>query len=545
MAIREDSVRKICEQFKSASSVRQQVEHLWDDASDLISPTRSQKEDDFLTPGRDRTLQIYDNTAQTDAMLLSADMHGRSVSGNVPWFALAPVDPRLAAEKDHESDLWIENSGHVLNAVFNSPSSGYMTSTYEILQDLVSYGTGFRMRHDFGGNDIQFEARSLFESYFHVDHRNRVRTVFRKMMMTAVQAVDMFGVENLSAAVVSALGTGKEHITRTPFLHAITPRTDRDFRNVSSDNMPIASVYIDLESKKVARESGFKTMPFSAPRWALPTGQTYGEGPGIQVMDDVRLANAIAKSQIEGHSRESNPAYLVNDADVFGSFNNFPGGVTYRRGNEGVDILPTGNVRVGDELLAQTQQAIHRAFLIDKIEIPQNDRMTTTEVIERSMSSVRVFSPFTSRMQMELFTPDIEWTLNKAIEKGWIDQPPERLNSAGGVKVEYVSPLTLTQRLAEAQSINLWLDRLIPLANIDPTVLDAVNMESVPGLLARGLNVPASAVRDPKLMAERQRQRQVLQDSINEAAAVERVATAAEGAANATQAVGNALSIAG
>jgi hypothetical protein len=84
------------------------------------------------------------------------------------------------------------------------------------------------------------------------------------------------------------------------------------------------------------------------------------------------------------------------------------------------------------------------------------------------------------RQQSEMLGPMIERELDILATAGVLPPMPQKLIEAGGmVDVEYVSPLNLAQRADEGVAILRTLESVAPLAQIDPSVMDAFDAPAV------------------------------------------------------------------
>ena len=73
--------------------------------------------------------------------------------------------------------------------------------------------------------------------------------------------------------------------------------------------------------------------------------------------------------------------------------------------------------------------------------------------------------------------------------------PPELIEAQGEYQIEYTSPMRKAMRASEAIAITRTLEAAIPLAQIDPSALDAFNIPKTMRELAEINGYPASAMR--------------------------------------------------
>ncbi|MGH7411462.1 MAG: portal protein, partial [Candidatus Methylomirabilis sp.] len=166
---------------------RRQFETVWQNIADHGLGRR-----DFLTmrtPGTDRMARIYDNTFLLGAQMLAAGVQSLIANTATQWFELVPEESWLLDDQDVAA--WIDGVEARLLALFNRPTTGFITQTSEVCFDLVSFGTGaFYVGEDDSGP--WFSSRPLGELVVAEDSRGRIDTVFRDFTMPAREVVDKF-----------------------------------------------------------------------------------------------------------------------------------------------------------------------------------------------------------------------------------------------------------------------------------------------------------------------------------------------------------------
>jgi len=487
--------------FDTMQTDRRQTENLWRDMSLLVDPTRSTEE--FQQRGRDRSTSTYDNTATVASTRLAALMFGNLTNPSLEWFVIQV----LFGEVTREATQWLQDAQQLLLAIFRTPSSRFNSAIFECFTDLSTFGTCSMFVS--GEDQIRFNALYLEELYFATNHFGEIDTVFRQKQFTADQAAGKFGVRNLSDSVKKTFESTRRYQERRKYLHVVMPRQDvqMDDQLTMAGNFPFVSIWIDVQEGVRVREGGFRSFPYATGRWRVASGETYGTSPGIEVVDEIRLANAIKKSIVIAGSKAANVPLMVEDDAVIGSVRVLPGGITYTRPGKEIKAMPIGDPNVSDQQLSDVREFIREAYFNDLDRLPELDRMTATEVIQRRQDRLMALAPFVTRVQEELLGPVIERTLKLAIEKRALPEPPEEIRG-GNIKIEYVSPLAISQRSSRLQSFQIWINAMAPLLPFDEKreIVNAINMENVPSGLADALNVPIEFVRSSQEIAQRREQ---------------------------------------
>ena len=174
-----------------------------------------------------------------------------------------------------------------------------------------------------------------------------------------------------------------------------------------------------------------------------------------------------------------------------------PGGLNfYRSGTrDRIEQLNIGaNNPLGEAMLEQRRQAIRAAFYVDQLILGQGPQMTATEVIQRTEEKMRLLGPVLGRLQAELLQPLINRTFNILARQKQFVPAPEILRQ-DQIDIEYVSPLARAQRSGDVQSILQMIEFLMPLMNLDPSVIDYLDMDGLANHIIKVTNTPAAVVR--------------------------------------------------
>jgi len=136
-------------------------------------------------------------------------------------------------------------------------------------------------------------------------------------------------------------------------------------------------------------------------------------------------------------------------------------------------------------------------------------------------------------LQAELLQPLIGRVYNILARDAMFAPAPEFMQN-NSIEIEYVSPLAKAQKTGDIQSAMRLFEMLGPLAQIDQSVVDYIDVDGMAKYLMNTLSVPATTVRGQAEVAARRQQRA-------EQAAAEKQRTdqleAAEAAGNAAPAL--------
>ena len=151
--------------------------------------------------------------------------------------------------------------------------------------------------------------------------------------------------------------------------------------------------------------------------------------------------------------------------------------------------------------------------------------MTATEVIQRTEEKMRLLGPVLGRLQAELLQPLINRVFNLLERQNLFAIAPEFIQS-GNIDIEYVSPLAKAQRQGDLQSVMRLFELFTPVSEIDPSILDYVDMDGVAKHLMQTLSIPATVVKSDEQVEEIREQRAQAEAVAAENAAITQTAEA-------------------
>ena len=143
-----------------------------------------------------------------------------------------------------------------------------------------------------------------------------------------------------------------------------------------------------------------------------------------------------------------------------------------------------------------------------------------------------------------MLQPMITRSFNLLAKQKIFAPAPEYLQT-GSIDIEYVSPLAKAQRQGELNSTMRMFEILNPLAQLDPSIFDYIDMDGLVKFVTRTVGVPASVLRaEGEVMAMRE-ERAAAQAQQAELDQASQVADAAGAAAPALKAVGGMAGMGG
>jgi hypothetical protein len=518
----EDHASYLIRRYDQLAGLKQNFMNHWQDIVDYMMPYR-QGITVEVSPGVKRMDKIFDSSPLYAHFLFAAELHSIMTNPSSPWFTIGIKERVL--NNIPEVQVWRYEAAQALFDVLNA--SNFATQVNEGYLDFGGFGLFVMFITEDNEDTVSFNTLNLGEVVIGEDSKGRVDTFMRQWDYTARQAVQEFGIKNVSEKIVYAMEKTPDKKFR--FIHAVYPRGDRDIRSRLSSQMPIASIYMERESKKICSEKGFQEFPVVAPRFSVATGEVYGRGPGMIALPDVKQLNQMEEDMMRAAQKKIDPPIMYAKDSFTGPVRFQPGGTTIVRGTSVQDKMAPfpvpGDLGYGEKLGEIKREQIGRTFFKDLITVVQSDRMTAQEFMGRQGDKWRLMGPMLGRMQFEFLKPMVHRVLGIMHRRGQLPPIPEPLLGQKYTPI-FTSPLAMAQRLQEAQGISRTMEILMPVMQFKPEIADNIDWDQVTRIITEVNSVPATVNVPPETVAQvRQARAQAQQQQMDAAHAQEAAKT--------------------
>lgn len=444
---------------------------------------------------------IFDSTPLHALEILASALGGLLTNPALPWFEMRVKD-RDKGDSD-EVRRFLQEARERMVSVLNAEDSGFQAHVHELYLDIALLGTAVMYVEADPECVVRFSTRPLGEAYVAESAHSVVDTVFRKYRITLRQAWQEWG-EACSDQIRDRVEEHPEE--KVEILHAVFPRTDRDPFGIGVSNFPWACVYLETSSRHLLEESGYMEMPYMVPRWSKAAGDTYGRGPGLTALSDVRVLNAMARTALMAAEKMSDPPLMVPDDGFLGPVRSGPGGLSYYRAgsSDRIEALPVrSDLRAAEQMMAERRDSIRRIFLNEQLQPSEGPGISATEAVIRQSEKMRVLGPVLGRLQTEFLSPLIKRVFNIMHRAGALPRFPEGLSHAD-VEVRYTSPVTRAQRQYEAQGLSQVMEYLAPLVGSGDAfgIMDNFDTDRVARHAADLFGVPADYLKQEEAVQE-------------------------------------------
>jgi hypothetical protein len=531
-----EELQSLVEKFNKMTSMRHPWESHWQELRDLIHPNAS----DFnrrTSQGERVTEQIFEGTAPWACEQLAAGLHTFLTSPVERWFSINVAG--YNSDQDPMALAWLEEVADLIFREYSRPETNFHPSVHEAYQDLGSIGTTpLYQDWDWDSQSITFKAIPLSDVWIDEDYKGMVDTVFRRVYWSTRQIKQYF--RKPADMLPPKILEEKNEDRKWEVIHGVFPRADRNIFKLDPSNKKFASVWFCKEAECVFRRAGYDTFPYHVARWQKKAGETYGRSPGMTCLPDIKLINQMEKTQIKSAQKQVDPPLLVPSDGFMMPIRTSPSSLIFFENGIGdnnmIKPLETrGRYDIGEDKMSQKRDHIMRCFYADWIvRDRKKERQTALEISDDRNEMLQLMSPILGRLQNEFLGPIIVRSYNLLLNAGKIPPAPPQLQNRK-LGLYYTSPAAKAQLSRKALGLRRFLQDITPLAQVDQSVLDAVDMDAVTQELALHDEAPRRVVRSPEQIAQIRNdrsQRQQLQETAQAAqplaSAMKDIATAKE-----------------
>lgn len=533
----EEMLDQIMRDQSTMENSRKVWEQHWEEVAERCLPRASgftsKKQD-----GAKRSEKVIDSTPILALERFAAAVESVVTPRTQTWHGLQ--NERFA--DDNEVQQYYEAVTRILFRIRYSPAANFANQMSENYVSIGAFGNGCIFVDELPGKGTRYICYPLQEIYFEENYQGIVDLVHRKFSLTARQAVQQFGKEKLPEFIQRASETNP--LTKFDFIHRVAPNDNIRYANgepvPGPDGMPWTSTYISVSGKKIVRKGGYHTMPYCIARYYKSPGETYGRGPGMTALPDMKVLNEMNKETLIGAQLANRPPVLVSDDGALDAFSLVPGSINAGAlSSTGTPLAAPFNTgaqpQLGLEMMDQKRQLINDVFLVTLFQIlVQNPNMTATEAMLRAQEKGQLLAPTMGRIMSEQLGPMIEREVDICARMGLFPTPPQQLIDAGmEFDIDYKSPLVRMQRADEGSGIAQTLQIATSIAQFDPTVLQLFNTGDILREFADINGMPKSLVKDAdeeaQMKAEQAQQAQLnnlIQAAPNIATAADKLASA-------------------
>lgn len=527
--------QRVLQRQSEMETERKPWESLWRDCATYIDPNA----DDFgaeteRRQGGKKGEKVFDTTAIQARDRLVAAHESTLTPRNSMWHGLACSDQQV--NEIEEVREYLEELRNRTFASRYNPAANFSSQLGAYYNSKVTFGTGGTFIDEQIGVGLRYKTSHLGELFLGEDHQGRVDTVHRQFSLNARQA--MQASEKYGWDLPEAIERAARHSPDQKFwfLHCVGPSGEEGYGKA---NQPWRSIYMAKDFSKVIGQGGYAKFPWAIGRYLTGPRETYGRSPSQTVLRSIQMLNEVTKTIVRIAQRQGDPPMFLGAHDPTKPFSMRAG--SFNWGMIGADGKPlvsgyqdTADLKAALEIVQDLRKSINDAFLVTLFQIMvDNPRMTATEAMLRAQEKGVLITPIMGRDQTDYLGPMIEREIDILARAGQFedlempDPLREALANGKGIDITYDAPLNRLQRTDEAVGLIRTIETLLPIAEIDPNVIDVVDPLEMARIVADANGAPAKALRtvdELRAIAEEKRQRADLETAIKAAPALGKTA---------------------
>jgi hypothetical protein len=502
----EKLVQFYCLRGESLKTERSQFDAQWEESAQRVLPSYTNTFSQpgvYYNPGAKKTEKQYDARAAFACLRFSAVMESISTPQSSTWHRLRAASKKLKRSK--RVNMYFDEVTDALFGYRYRPAANFVGNIQQAYLGMGAFGNGtlfLDTPEDAPG--LRYRNIHVGELYFDESHAGVINTAYRYFQLSAQQAVDKFGKDNVHESIRKSLEQPSQGGRKWNFLHVVHPNSDYNPNRIDAAGMKFASVYVDVDNKKLVRRGGFRSWPYPTSRYTQSPGEKYGRGPAQWVLPAIKVLNEEKRIVLTQGHRALNPVLLGYDDGVLDAFSLKPGalnkGGVNKDGKALVQALPSGSIAVGEKMMEYEKAIIDDAFLVTLFQILiDTPQMTATEVLERAREKGMLLAPTAGRQQAEFLGPMIAREIDLLESQALLPEMPEELAESGGMfVVEYDSPMSRMQRSEKAAGFMRALGTAAEYTRNtnDPSPLDWFDVDTAFPEIIDIQGAPAAWVRD-------------------------------------------------
>lgn len=520
----QETVGKILRDFSERQIRRNMHANQWEETARLIWPEHRNTfyYGNWNWPGLKKTQQQVDSSGMLALHRFAAIADSLLTPANSKWHGLQASNDQLM--KNRAVRMWFDQVTVLLFKYRRNPLANFRGQNNANLRSLGGFGNATmfvdafdgRNHHNFRG--LRYKSVPLGETFFRENHQGIVESMIRWFRYDAYQSRQKFGEDNLPPQIIAALEKGSQQPFN--FLHCVEPRADYDRGRLDAKGLPYSSYYVCIEGSCLMpdqagrMEGGYRTFPFAVSRYDQAPMEWYGRGPAQMVLPALKTLNAQKSVFLKQGHRAADPVLLTADDGIVdmnlrpGAMNK--GGVT-SDGKPLVHVLPSGEIQIAKEMMAEERAIIDDMFLVTLYKVlSEHPNMTATQVIELVNEKGILVAPTLGRQETEYLGPMIERELDLLNSLGLLPPMPPALKEASGeYEVVYTSPLALSQRAQEAAGFIRTVETAKEIVNItqDPSYLDVFDFDTALPEIAQIQSTPERWMAAPDKISDKRKAR--------------------------------------
>ena len=441
------NAKEVLDRHDKALTKKEDFRSLYDEAYEFALPQRNLYDGyyDGGVSGQKKMNRVFDSTAIASTQRFANRMQSGIFPPQRKWCRLEPgsdIPEDRKAEAQAALDLYNEKLFDTLK------QSNFDVAIGEFLLDL-SVGTAVMMIQPGDDiNPINFIPVPQFLVSFDEGAHGQVDNVYRRMKLKVESLQRQWPDAKLSAEIKTLIQQ--------------KPTEEIELIEATVFDQKRGDYCYHVIEKKSKTELVYRRMdhsPWIVSRYAKIAGETYGRGPLITALPDIKTLNKTLELVLKNASLSISGVYTAADDGVLNpnTVRIMPGAiipVARNGGPQGESLKPlprAGDFNVSQIVMDDLRKNIKRILLDESLPPDNMSARSATEVVERMKELAQNLGSAFGRLINETMIPVVSRMLQVMDEKGLITLPLQ-VNGLE-IKISPVAPLAMAQNMEEVQNV--------------------------------------------------------------------------------------------
>lgn len=504
--MQEQQFKKIKTIFNSLKETYQTKESTFKDIREFLLPgTGNFQESSNLENDKINYQKVLDSEPSSYLDTTSAGLYGGLINPATRWFDLDidRTNKNVSYLDEYEIGQLLEQFKEFLYYLF--ARSNFYDAMSPTFKEWVGYGSGVVLVEERAYDFIFFNHLTVGEFYLGIDPDGKYNKLGRTFFMTASQMVEKFGRNVLPDQVITAFERGDETI-KFEINHLVCPN---DNSGVVANMFPFMDIY--WHEKNILRTSGYRSNPIVVFPWERKNTRTiYPMGIGEKILGDTKELQQTVRALSMHKAYLANPALALHTS--LGKKPVLPGARYYtdqdptKLASEIYRVAPyIGEMEDSRTRILDKIRKLTYADLLLLFAQQQKGNMTAREVSAIVNEQMTLLAPIYLQAREALQTL-FNRVIDICVRRGAF--PSTEILDPRQIRVEFMSSIAKSQRMAEAGSIQDLIMYVTQLAQIKPAALDYINEDAIVKDIAGRLGNYSKINSDEEVAAIREAQAQ-------------------------------------
>tara|TARA_R110002072_G_scaffold300152_1_gene477023 strand:+ start:19 stop:1611 length:1593 start_codon:yes stop_codon:yes gene_type:complete len=447
MAMMRLDAKDVLARHDKALTKKDDFRNLYDEAYEFALPQRNLYDGyyDGGVQGQKKMNRVFDSTAINSTQRFANRMQSGIFPPQRKWCRLEPGSdipmdrrPEAQAALDAYSDKMFDTL----------KQSNFDVAIGEFLLDLCVGTAVMLVQPGDDVNPINFIPVPQFLVSFDEGANGQVDNVYRRMKLKAESIQRQWPDAEIPAEMKNLIEQ--------------KPTEEIDLIEATIFDQERGDYCYHVIDKKSKTELVYRRMdhsPWIVSRYAKIAGETYGRGPLITALPDIKTLNKTVELVLKNASLSISGVYTAADDGVLNpnTVRIMPGAiipVARNGGPQGESLRPlprAGDFNVSQIIMDDLRKNIKRTLLDESLPPDNMSARSATEVVERMKELAQNLGSAFGRLINETMIPVVSRMLQVMDERGLITLPL-KVNGLE-IKISPVAPLAMAQNMEEVQNV--------------------------------------------------------------------------------------------